>query len=496
MTKVLRFFGLWWVVGLSLSGCEPPDPGVPLAGKQSSGGPPENSRLLCRIAHITDTQAVDEESPSRLSGADHLVDVAWRPQEAYSTQLIDGMVRAIDRYHREVAEIDVVIHTGDAIDNAQYNELRWFMDAMDGGVIDPLSGIDDREAADIPPAHLDPHAPFEARGLAGTGIPWLSVYGNHDAYALGIFPTVEVGDGNRIAPMPFEIWPGVLLPAALNPLADVSHDFVSPAHPGPPPLLGFPVSIRANPDRRFVTKAEFIMEHFNTTAEPAGHGFDSELTEQAYYSYLLRPDLRLVVLDTTDVPDPKPGGIYFEASLSQPQLDWFVDQLDQAAALGERVIVASHHPSASLRPTYGSVVGPTEFRALMQDHPQIILHLVGHTHRHRVIDRGTYLEIETASILDFPQEGRIVEVYAHEQTGEITIRYSVFTHLNEMDDDPDDPMAALRREAFDLATDDVGVLMSVFGPRERGSERVLPREYFRGAAGDREGEVSLGAIGM
>ncbi len=65
-----------------------------------------------------------------------------------------------------------------------------------------------------------------------------------------------------------------------------------------------------------------------------------------------------------------------------------------------------------------------------------------------------------------------------------------------MDEDPDDPLARLRREAYDLAADDVNVLMSVFGRQARDGDRAWPQAYFRGSADDREGEVSLNTSGM
>ena len=104
----------------------------------------EDYRVLVRLGHITDAQVVDEESPGRLAIFDNLVSVAWRPQEAYSAHLLDGAVRAVNRYHREVAPVDFLIHTGDALDNAQGNELRWFLQVLDGGQVNPLSGMDDR----------------------------------------------------------------------------------------------------------------------------------------------------------------------------------------------------------------------------------------------------------------------------------------------------------------------------------------------------------------
>ena len=60
---------------------------------------PADLVLVARFAQLTDTHVVDEESPARFAGAHALTDAAWRPHEAYSTQLLDGMLRAVNRIH-------------------------------------------------------------------------------------------------------------------------------------------------------------------------------------------------------------------------------------------------------------------------------------------------------------------------------------------------------------------------------------------------------------
>ena len=78
--------------------------------------------LLVRFAHISDAHLTDEESPGRLTAAAAVSIDAWRHQEAYSTQLLDGAVRTVNKMHVARHSIDFVIHTGDAMDNAQLKE--------------------------------------------------------------------------------------------------------------------------------------------------------------------------------------------------------------------------------------------------------------------------------------------------------------------------------------------------------------------------------------
>ncbi|MCP4589509.1 MAG: hypothetical protein GY842_02065, partial [bacterium] len=223
----------------------------------------DDYQLVARIAHISDAQIIDEESPARLTFAKGIVPFAWRPYERYSTQLLDGVIRAINRQHELAAPVDFMVHTGDAVDNHQLNELRWFLDVLDGGWIDPRSGPDDRDAGRYGPIELDAHAPFKARGLYRNGvhgdrpsIPWYALVGNHDHYALGVFPVVPGLLGDSHAPLPLANRIGLFLPTFLDPTAGIAYGPITPAHPGLQHQPTLPTLIQPNPDRHYYTRAE------------------------------------------------------------------------------------------------------------------------------------------------------------------------------------------------------------------------------------------------
>jgi hypothetical protein len=106
--------------------------------------------------------------------------------------------------------------------------------------------------------------------------------------------------------------------------------------------------------------------------------------------------------------------------------------LDAARVAGEYVLVASHHPSADFdRFAPGDVVGTQEFRAALAAMPGVIAHLCGHTHRHRVSrieGPHPYLEIETSSLIDYPQEGRVFDVYYDHVADQVRLTGEVFGH--------------------------------------------------------------------
>lgn len=474
---------------------------LPLSGSSCAGDPapllparlldpPDTGslRLVARIAHVSDTQIVDSQSPARFTGTYTIVPSAWRAWENCSTQLMDGIIRSVNRIHAAGSRIDLLVHTGDVTDNVQTNELAWFMTVMEGGTVWPLSGPDDRPLDARPEPTLDPYAPFDAQGLYRVGvhgdapsIPWYVLFGNHDTHCIGTFPIIDGDGGSRVAPLPLAGRPGLLLPTILDPTASWAYSALSPADPGPPRLLNWPASVVANADRRFFTREEFVSAMFGTQTAPDGHGFASP-GGRRWYSVSPVPGLRLIALDTSDEPGPVAGMPYAEGCISQWQLEFLQNELDAAVVRGERVIVATHHPSNSLEVLYGSSVGPEEFRALLNACPNVVVHLAGHRHINRVVERGGYVEIETCSTMDAPQEARILELWEDETDGSTVVSYRTFSELgDEVPALGADPLRPLRLEARALAA----------RGRTGGADRPVDDADPAGGPGDRAGTIRL-----
>ena len=114
---------------------------APLSANATNG-----ARLLSFFA-MTDIHLVDKESPAQpfygdwvsAYGASATGGAGWSPIVVSTTQVLDAAVQTINALHAR-KPFDFGISLGDKINNSQYNELRWFIDVLDGKTITPSSG--------------------------------------------------------------------------------------------------------------------------------------------------------------------------------------------------------------------------------------------------------------------------------------------------------------------------------------------------------------------
>ena len=132
----------------------PPNPNNGYVIPTSSG--PSGTTLLTFFT-ISDMHICDKESPARAiyTGYQYPEPRVTNPltgalQPAgdsscysgiilYTTHVLDAAVQTINALHKETP-FDFGIALGDACDNTQYNELRWYIDVIDGKLITPSSG--------------------------------------------------------------------------------------------------------------------------------------------------------------------------------------------------------------------------------------------------------------------------------------------------------------------------------------------------------------------
>ena len=299
----------------------------------------------------------------------------------------------------------------------------------------------------------DANLPFTAAGLQ---MGWYSVFGNHDNEVQGSLP-IE--------------WRWQLI--ALGERKVFGLDVIE-EYCGPPPEAvantWAPLDLRAGrePDvrivpsdrnRRLVSHRAFMRSHFATQGTPVGHGFRwaNVLQDRGYYSFAPAPGLHIIVLDTLN-EDGGAGG-----SMDAPQLAWLEEQLiahsshyfDPAGNLiptgneDSLLVILSHHHDPLFLPRSESAPGDWDISAtpleiLLHRFPNVILHVAGHTHEHRVSPRPDptgwtqgYWEIITASQADWPQQGRLLEIVDNED-GSLSIFSTIVDHSG-----PADPAQAI-----------------------------------------------------
>lgn len=391
---------------------------------------PTKEKELLRFFSMSDVHITDVQSPAQnlfwgLEPTGFLA--SYSPIIPYTTQVLDAAVQTANALHKK-QPFDFGIFLGDAINNDQYNELRWYLDVIDGKVINPNS--DPLSTATTPYMQK-----FKAAGL-DRSIPWYQVLGNHDHFYSGVcaldekFQKAHVGsqimsfgpmkDPNAVYESGFYL--GVVdgnTPEGKVIGAGKEADFAAAPKVNP------------NPERRGLTKAEWIAEFAKTESLPAGHGVaQTGDNPPACYTFEPRADLplRVIVLDDTQKDDIK-GQTGAFGSLDHERYQWLLKELQKGQDDAKLMIIAAHSPMsvAAIPPTpvvplwdpSTTVISEEALLAKLHTFPNLILWISGHRHFNSVTAQPSkdpahpeygFWEVETASLRDFPQQFRTFDL--------------------------------------------------------------------------------------
>lgn len=408
-----------------------------------SGSTVTKKTKLLNFFTISDIHITDKESPNQLIYLQHRYPTL--PVGAslhsgimpYTTHVLDAAVQTVNALHKQ-NPIDFGLSLGDACNSTQYNELRWFIDVMDGKVITPSSG------AHLGADTIDYQKPYKAAGLDKT-IPWYQTLGNHDHFWIGsipvdyslrkdlrqsyisdeVFATGDVlRDRTRINSR--DCYMGVL---------DGSTPYGDLIKAGPVGNFNCAPKVVADPDRRSLLRTEWMNEFFKTSSSPVGHGFNLSNVNNGFACYSFVPKstvpIKVIVLDDTQKEDDDSADIHGHGFLDHARWAWLKKELADGDAAGQLMIIAAHVPINVEVTAPSSQMGwwlnPQNAVTLpnliaeLQSHPNLIMWVSGHRHLNTVKafispdpvnapEKG-FWQVETPSLRDFPQQFRTFEIY-------------------------------------------------------------------------------------
>lgn len=401
---------------------------------EDGGVVPEGGKPLACIWHLSDLHLCDAESPARLTYLDRYSDPdspmrselgdvgTYRPQEILTAHVVAEMIataNVIGRGPLSDHPVSAALITGDLTDNAQHNEFSWYLRLVNGGTFTPSSGGDRSTWCGVsdpafwdeyywhpdgPPPGFAPDRPTRLYGfpeipglieaarrpITSEGLRYrtLSVHGNHDGLLQG---TVAAN------PILREVAVAGQCPIRLKdhtPL-DVIATAIAPVGPAnyPPTSATMIRQIDQDTQRWILHEGDFA------------HEFDRRIN----YWVEDVDQLRIICLDTVN---PFGG---WQGSLDEDQWHWLNEELERSR--DRHVVIASHHPSPAMTNAYsldGSlrILGDAVVELLLA-HRQVLMWAAGHVHFNAAIRHGNderwLWEITTSSLIDWPQQGRILE---------------------------------------------------------------------------------------
>ena len=373
---------------------------------------------LAYFGQLSDFQLADEESPARVEFIDYgPFGAAWRPWEALEPQIDNQAVRQLNTFsaasplaagdgsHRAM---DFVVNTGDAADSQQLNETQWVRTLMEGGALNPNSGVSPLTSgnalcASLAPLINDAGAPQRYTGIqdyqdyfegpapqfydpdspkgafadypkwpnlmdtaekqfnaVGLDVPSYITFGNHDGLVQGnaaanaAYESVATG---CIKPMSPLVTDPDTLQAALGALDPANLLGILSMNPQNVAL------VPPDPKRQYVSKKQY-KQVFISGSQADGHGFGLvDPAENAasngsagYYSWKPDPGVRFISLDT--VSEAGVIGPSADGNIDDPQFRWLESELQDATAANELVILFSHHAIPSLTADVPDEVAP------------------------------------------------------------------------------------------------------------------------------------------
>jgi metallophosphoesterase (TIGR03768 family) len=401
-----------------------------------------NVARLLSFFSLADVHITDKESPAQVpylgwsanfgeTGIGQLNPSAYSPVILDTAYRLDAAIKTINDLHR-LTPFDFGIVLGDMCNSGQYNELRWFIDVMDGQHITPSSGTNAGAGT------IDYQMPFQATGI-DRSIPWYAVIGNHDQAWMGIgYPTEKIQQALVSSNVLNISINGPLFPPGSEGtgmyvgVVDGTTPYGSVIKWGETHLFDTPPTVAEDPDRRILSTSlhsptNFVNEFFKSTSFPQGHGFTHGITGSLAACYAFEPladmPIKVIVLDNTCKEDVAGKGPDFYGSgwIDAARYSWLTNELQKGQDEDQLMIIACHIPifpqksatDTNRVSTFYDHASETNLVATLHNYPNLLLVMAGHRHQNVVTpfpspdpdhpERG-FWQVETVSMRDFPQQ--------------------------------------------------------------------------------------------
>ncbi len=419
----------------------------------------------------------------------------YSPVMLYTTHVLDAAIQTVNALHQK-HPFDFGISLGDTCNSTQWNELRWYLDVIDGNVITPSSG------AHLGASTVDYQKPYQAAGL-DKSIPWYQVLGNHDHFFLGSVPVDADPDlGIRQAYISDKVWAvgdilvanpsKVTFPCLFNTtklkeplfyMGVLDGSTVDGAIKNAGAIGSFSTApvVTADPNRRSLLRTEWIQEFYKTTTSPVGHGFNlvdhSDPNWEsgfACYSFVPKSEipLKVIVLDDTQSETDGSHDIHGHGFLDAARWNWLQAELAEGQAANQLMIIAAHVPIAVANigsevewweadrdpnATQRNAVSLTGLVTVLQNTPNLLMWIAGHRHLNTVkaflplVGHGPesgFWQVETSSLRDFPQQFRTFEVYLNSD-------YSISVAVTNVDPAVAEGTPAAKSRAYAIAAQQI-----------------------------------------
>jgi len=392
-------------------------------------------KKLLNFFAITDIHITDKESPAqaiylRNQGGSYS---AYSGVMLYTTQVLDATLQTINVLHKE-NPFSFGISLGDSVNSSQRNELSWYIDVLEGGVIKPYSGVKSESMPDY-------QTTYKAVGL-NASIPWYQTLGNHDHFWMGFLPPDDhirkTLNGKEILSLgnPFIDQNAINSRQYYMGSIDGKTTYGSIIGEGSTDVPT-PTIASADVNRKINSTPEWMNKFYNSWSKPKGHGFDNKkYINEGFANYTFEPKstfpIKIIVLNDTqrddDPNDPVALGFgkdsygYGHGELDDARYKWLVNELKTGQAQGKLMIIAAHVPIAvEKNPSMMAWNEDFEKKLITELHnyPNLIMWISGHRHKDTITAIKSpdparpelgFWEVETHSLRDFPQQFRTFQI--------------------------------------------------------------------------------------